>query len=82
VKTDSSQVKVEQQGDVCRITIDREAEHNTMTDAVMADLQQAFQAAEHMQGVRAIVLTGAGQQTFCAGGKLKPTAVSTWIAKH
>jgi enoyl-CoA hydratase/carnithine racemase len=74
VKTDSSQVKVEQQGDVCRITIDREAEHNTMTDAVMADLQQAFQAAEHMQGVRAIVLTGAGQQTFCAGGKLKPTA--------
>jgi enoyl-CoA hydratase/carnithine racemase len=74
VKSDSSQVKVEQQGDVCRITIDREAEHNTMTDAVMADLQQALQAAEHMQGVRAIVLTGAGQQTFCAGGKLKPTA--------
>ena len=74
MKTDSSQVKVEQQGDVCRITIDREAEHNTMTDAVMADLQQAFQAAENMQGVRAIVLTGAGQQTFCAGGKLKPTA--------
>lgn len=74
MKSDSSQVKVEQQGDVCRITIDREAEHNTMTDAVMGDLQQAFQAAEHMQGVRAIVLTGAGQQTFCAGGKLKPTA--------
>ena len=74
MKSDSSQVKVEQQGDVCRITIDREAEHNTMTDAVMADLQQALQATEHMQGVRAIVLTGAGQQTFCAGGKLKPTA--------
>jgi enoyl-CoA hydratase/carnithine racemase len=27
-----------------------------------------------MPGVRAIVLTGAGEQTFCAGGKLKPTA--------
>jgi enoyl-CoA hydratase/carnithine racemase len=27
-----------------------------------------------MPDVRAIVLTGAGEQTFCAGGKLKPTA--------
>ena len=63
-----------QEGVVCRITIDRESEHNTMTDAVMSDLQHAFQAAEHMQGARVIVLTGAGQKTFCAGGKLKPTS--------
>jgi enoyl-CoA hydratase/carnithine racemase len=74
VKTEASQVKVVQEGVVCRITIDRESEHNTMTDAVMSDLQHAFQAAEHMQGARIIVLTGAGQKTFCAGGKLKPTS--------
>jgi enoyl-CoA hydratase/carnithine racemase len=74
VKTEASQVKVVQEGVVCRITIDRESEHNTMTDAVMSDLQHAFQAAEHMQGARVIVLTGAGQKTFCAGGKLKPTS--------
>jgi len=64
VKTESSQVQVEKLGVVCRITIDREAEHNTMTDAVMSDLQNAFKAAEHMQGVRVIVLTGAGQKHF------------------
>jgi enoyl-CoA hydratase/carnithine racemase len=74
VKTEASQVKVVHEGVVCRITIDRESEHNTMTDAVMSDLQHAFQAAEHMQGARVIVLTGAGQKTFCAGGKLKPTS--------
>lgn len=74
MKTEVSQVKVVQEGVVCRITIDRESEHNTMTDAVMSDLQHAFQAAEHMQGARVIVLTGAGQKTFCAGGKLKPTS--------
>ena len=74
MKTEASQVKVAQEGVVCRITIDRESEHNTMTDAVMSDLQHAFQAAEHMQGARVIVLTGAGQKTFCAGGKLKPTS--------
>lgn len=74
MKTEASQVKVVQEGVVCRITIDRESEHNTMTDAVMSDLQHAYQAAEHMQGARVIVLTGAGQKTFCAGGKLKPTS--------
>ena len=74
MKTEASQVKVVQEGVVCRITIDRESEHNTMTDAVMSDLQHAFQAAEHMQGARVIVLTGAGQKTFCAGGKLKLTS--------
>ena len=74
MKTEASQVKVVQEGVLCRITIDRESEHNTMTDAVMSDLQHAFQAAEHMQGARVIVLTGAGQKTFCAGGQLKPTS--------
>ncbi len=72
--TTPSQVLVAQRHQACHITINRESEHNTMTDAVMADLRQALADAERMEGVRAIVLTGAGQQTFCAGGKLKPTA--------
>ena len=67
-------VVVERRGLACHITIHRAAEHNTMTDAVMVDLREALLAAEAMDGVRAIVLTGAGEQTFCAGGKLKPGA--------
>ena len=69
-----SQLIVEQRGAACYITINRAAEHNTMTDLVMEELSLAFRQAEAMAGVRAIVLTGAGDQTFCAGGKLKPTA--------
>lgn len=69
-----SQLIVEQRGAACYITINRAAEHNTMTDLVMEELTLAFRQAESMAGVRAIVLTGAGDQTFCAGGKLKPTA--------
>jgi enoyl-CoA hydratase/carnithine racemase len=65
---------VEQRSSACHITIDRAAEHNSMTDLVMEELKLAFHQAESMEGVRAIVLTGAGEQTFCAGGKLKPTA--------
>ena len=69
-----SQLLVSQRGAACHITINRAAEHNTMTDVVMEEFVRAFRQAETLQGVRAIVLTGSGEQTFCAGGKLKPTA--------
>ena len=69
-----TQLTVTQNGAACNITINRAAEHNTMTDVVMEELTRALRGAEGMPGVRAIVLTGAGEQTFCAGGKLKPTA--------
>lgn len=68
------QVEVERDGAACRITIDRAPSHNTMSDAAMLELVQALRTAESMEGVRAIVLTGAGDKTFCAGGQLKPTA--------
>ena len=71
---DYSQLILEQRDNACHIMINRAAEHNTMTDVVMDELVRAFREAERMEGVRAIVLTGAGEQTFCAGGKLKPTA--------
>jgi enoyl-CoA hydratase/carnithine racemase len=71
---DYSQLIVDQRGVACHITINRATEHNTMTDVVMEEFVRAFREAESMPGVRAIVLTGAGEQTFCAGGKLKPTA--------
>ena len=72
--TDYAQVILEQRDTACFITINRATEHNTMTDVVIEELIRAFRQAETMEGVRAIVLTGAGEQTFCAGGKLKPTA--------
>lgn len=74
LSTDLQNVLVERRGLACYVTINRASEHNTMTDSVMNELRQALLDAEAMDGVRAIVLTGAGTQTFCAGGKLKPGA--------
>lgn len=74
MSTHLPEVLVERRGHACYVTIDRASEHNTMTDQVMSELRQALLTAEAMDGVRAIVLTGAGTQTFCAGGKLKPGA--------
>jgi len=69
-----------QRGAACHITINRAAEHNTLTNVVMQELTDALRQAECMQGVRAIVITGAGEQTFCAGGKLTPTADGSPLA--
>ena len=69
-----TQVRVEARSNACWVTIDRAPQHNTMTDVVMRELTTALQAAEALPSVRAIVLTGAGDKTFCAGGALKPTA--------
>ena len=46
------QVKVERRGLACVLTIDRESQHNTMTDAVMAEMLAALRDAEAMPGVR------------------------------
>jgi enoyl-CoA hydratase/carnithine racemase len=70
----SSPVKVERRGAACLLTIDRAERHNTMTDEVMNELVAALRSAEAMEGVRAVVLTGAGEKTFCGGGHLKPAA--------
>ena len=67
-------IQLTRRGRACQITIDRAAEHNTMTDAVMEAMKRALAEAEATEGVRAIIITGAGDATFCAGGKLKPAA--------
>jgi enoyl-CoA hydratase/carnithine racemase len=69
-----SQLRVEDRGSACWVTIDRAAQHNTITDELMQELTAALQAAEAMPGVRAIVITGAGDKTFCAGGVLNSAA--------
>jgi enoyl-CoA hydratase/carnithine racemase len=45
-----------------------------MTIATLNELAQAFDAAGERKRLRAIVLTGAGDRTFCAGGQLVPSA--------
>jgi len=74
VNVTSPPVLIECRGLACHVTINRPAQHNTLTDAVTEQLRQALITAQQMNGVRAIVLTGAGSQTFCAGGTLNPDA--------
>ena len=69
LQTDPLQTKRE--GAVLTLTIDRPERRNALNDEVIHGIIAALDAAENA-GVRAIVLTGAGSEAFCAGGDLKP----------
>lgn len=52
------------------LTIDRQERRNAMSAAVLAGLTEALARANADRGLRAIVLTGAGEKAFCAGADL------------
>jgi enoyl-CoA hydratase/carnithine racemase len=64
------QVRYEVDGPVARVTIDRPERHNAMSFQVMTELGEALAAARADDGVRVVVLTGAGERAFCAGADL------------
>jgi enoyl-CoA hydratase/carnithine racemase len=64
------QVRYQVEGPVARVTIDRPERRNAMSFQVMAELGEAFAAAKADDAVRVVVLTGAGEQAFCAGADL------------
>ncbi len=64
------EVRYQVDGPVARVTIDRPERRNAMSFQVMAELGEAFAAARADDGVRVVVLTGAGDRAFCAGADL------------
>ena len=64
------QVRYEVAGPLARVTIDRPERRNAMSFQVMGELGEAFAAARADDAVRVVVLTGAGEQAFCAGADL------------
>jgi enoyl-CoA hydratase len=68
-----STVRVEHDGEVCVVTIDRPAVRNAVDGPTAAALAAAFRAFEQDESLAVAVLTGAGG-TFCAGADLKGVA--------
>lgn len=65
-------VLVEVRGHVCWLTLNRPDKRNAINASLIAGLREGFRRAHADSQVRAIVLTGAGDKAFCAGGDLKP----------
>ncbi|MCV0397895.1 MAG: enoyl-CoA hydratase/isomerase family protein [Rhizobiaceae bacterium] len=73
----SDVVRIERNGPVFTIIIDRESRRNAMNEAVARGIEAGLDQAEADRTVRAVVLTGAGDKAFCAGGDLQLQADGT-----
>ncbi|CAN7597747.1 enoyl-CoA hydratase-related protein [Rhizobium sp. LjRoot254] len=70
-------VRTERNGAVLSIIIDREERRNALNESVASAIISALDDAEANREIRAVVLTGAGEKAFCAGGDLQPAADGT-----
>jgi crotonobetainyl-CoA hydratase len=67
-------VLCERTGNVLILTINRPEARNAINAAVSIGLGEALDEAQNDPEVRAVVLTGAGDKSFCAGADLKAIA--------
>jgi len=68
-------VRLEVADHVATVTIDRPEVMNAIDLAAEAELQRIWTALEADDGVRLVVLTGAGERAFCVGADLKNPSV-------
>ncbi len=66
-----SKLKTEQQGEVTLLTLNRPEVHNNVDDELAMELADAIIAFGKDDGSKVLVVTGAGDRTFCAGANLK-----------
>jgi enoyl-CoA hydratase/carnithine racemase len=60
----------EKKGHRATLTINRPDKHNALNNTVINELVQAFEECKADPEIRVVVLTGAGDKAFCAGGDL------------
>ena len=79
-----SALRVEREGAVARVWLDRPEVRNALNGALIAELAETFAGIAADDAVRAIVLGGSGK-AFCAGADLaamRDAAAFTWEQNH
>jgi enoyl-CoA hydratase len=69
-------------GAIARITINRPDRRNAINPDVVSGIAGALGGAEDDESVRAVVVTGAGDKAFCAGGDLGGMTADGRVAQH
>ena len=70
----TDELKVERQGRVLVVTIDRQERMNALNQAAHDALRETWESLKEDRLVRAIVITGAGERAFCTGMDLQDHA--------
>jgi len=69
--TSTSLIRVDLRADsILMLTIDREAQYNALTIAMVEEMEQVLNHAKRTPAVRAILITGAGEKAFVAGADI------------
>jgi enoyl-CoA hydratase len=71
MKMTESVVVAHRSGPAAYLTINRPEQRNALSNEVFTALRAGLAAAREDPAVRAVVLTGAGDRAFCAGGDLR-----------
>ena len=79
---DAPQVLSETEGAVGRITINRPDRRNALSPEVVRGISDALSQLDEDKSVQVVVLTGAGDKAFCAGGDLGGMAAETKVGQH
>jgi enoyl-CoA hydratase/carnithine racemase len=83
-----SDIIYEKRDGTARVTINRPSAYNTYTDHTLCEMTSAFRDAASDSNVAVLVLTGAGERAFSAGGDVRqhkeehignPQAVRAWM---
>lgn len=64
-------VELERTGDCAVLRLNRPEALNALSFDIIRDIGAAFDEVANMQGVRALLITGAGEKSFCAGADIK-----------
>src|SRR5918999_351555 len=63
-------IQVEPQGDIAVIKINRPEALNAMNTDVIAELSRAIDIVGVDDGIKVVIITGAGERSFCAGADI------------
>ena len=73
--TSDGRVLLEVEQDIALLTLDRPAKLNALGPRMLADLERAVASIDADRAVRAVIITGAGERSFCVGAD-----VNAWSA--
>ncbi|RJR46415.1 MAG: hypothetical protein C4567_02365 [Deltaproteobacteria bacterium] len=73
-ETAAPQILIEGRAGNVKLILNRPRVLNTLTPEMIQGLKQGFDAARAAAGCRLVLLRGAGERGFCAGGDLKALA--------
>jgi enoyl-CoA hydratase/carnithine racemase len=66
-----SGIRLHTDGHIARITLDRPEHHNALQAIDLAALMTALDQVEANGAIRAVIVTGSGDSTFCSGASLR-----------